>query len=814
MSAHHDALNSAVRRVDRLALWAILLCIAPSALASPGPATLRLAFDKTCYKPGDTLVASVILEGLSSPAAGFQTFLHFDDTKLALTGGSYTATPFGLGILPPNLATGGDVDLAAGINQLLGQSPTLTGGVLATLTFTAIGEPGCANPSLLTFRSHDPPTRVTDVDGLELLPLTLHDSASFEPGPATLRLTYDKPCYKPGETVVVSLRMEEVCSTAAGFEAYLWFDLSRLTFVSGTYTPVPFGAPTIAPILAAGDAIDLGANLSMGQFPSGVDATLATLTFTATGAIECASVQPAIGFRPHVPATRLINACGVPLAPLTLLDAPVIVPGPATLRLAYDQACYKPGDVITATLYLEDLCAPAAGFQAFLRFDDARLAFLDGAYTATPFGLPVITPIAAAGNEIDVASGINQLGGQSSTTTGGLVATLRFAAVASTDCSSASLLAFRPHDPPTRVTNVCGTELLPLSLIDPPPVAIDAPPVMACPAPVITVNAEVGGCSAVVALTPPTAMDACDGPVPVTFIREDGLLSLAAPFSSSFVGTGGPGVTKVIWRATDSCGQQTTCEQSVTVRAVNELRASVQLKGGGFPASLTRCITFELWDCHGVTPKATVKKELSFISGLASNVVFEIPCGSYTCITARDPLHTLRRTDADNFGVQPIIGTQYVADFTDRTGVGGDDDSLIGGNLNGDTFIDVVDFAYYAGEFLSNYGTGDTLCPAVIPHADISGNGTVFTEDFTFVQINFLKASEPNCCGAPLRPLAVGEDQPRSSISVKELQSRGLGRLAVADVTGDGVVDTADISAWLLGARPGKPLLVNPVRRR
>jgi len=228
----------------------------------------------------------------------------------------------------------------------------------------------------------------------------------------------------------------------------------------------------------------------------------------------------------------------------------------------------------------------------------------------------------------------------------------------------------------------------------------------------------------------------------------------------------------------------------------------VELKGV-VEAALTRGITFELWACPG--PPGIVSEELTFLNGKAFGATVLVPCGAYDCMTARDKLHTLRRTDLDDFG---IVGTQYVADFTDQSGVSGDDDSLMGGNLNDDFYIDILDFGVFTWKWNTNYGTGDTTCSTPYPHADISGNGKVFTEEFTFIQTGFLAEHEANCCGQPGKNLPAGAEGPMTRVSVAELRLRGLGYLGVADLNGDGWLDTDDVTAFRLGERP-KPVPVS-----
>ena len=63
---------------------------------------------------------------------------------------------------------------------------------------------------------------------------------------------------------------------------------------------------------------------------------------------------------------------------------------------------------------------------------------------------------------------------------------------------------------------------------------------------------------------------------------------------------------------------------------------------------------------------------------------------------------------------------------------------LIGGNFNDDEWIDILDFGVFSWQHFANYGTGDTPCVTAAPHADVSGDGIVDTDDFSFIQINFL----------------------------------------------------------------------------
>lgn len=572
-----------------------------------------------------------------------------------------------------------------------------------------------------------------------------------QPGPATLELVYNKSCYKPGETVTATLRMKNLGAAAAGFQAFLHFDTTKLQFVSGAYTsPAPFGLPVITPITATGGGdIDVasGINVFGGQPPSSADADLVILTFTALGPDDCAASNT-LAFRSHTPPTHVTNNVGAELLPLALLDAPTItIDGTAPLVTA---------GTLPNTCFANVAAAEAAALAATTASDNCTL----------------VANLVKSAATVGTCSAV--------------------VTVTVTDCSGNS--AFVQYN--TRVDSTA--------------------PIITCP-PSISVNADAGLCTASLNVGTPTASDNCGDPPTVIGQRSDNLAYSNEPaFSAPYP----VGVTTITWVATDTsgCGNSASCQQTVTVSDQNELKVNVQLKGT-FTGTLKRCVTFELWECMaapGPTNPRIISQQLTFVNGLASNAVLTVPCGVYDCITARDKLHTLRRTDLDNFGV---VGTQYVADFTDRTGVGGDDDSLVGGNLNDDAYIDILDFGVYVWQYALHYpgsplpDSGDTTCSTPYPHADISGDGYVHTGDFSFIQINFLKLRDPNCCTGALR--ASGEmDQARSSVSVAQLKAEGQGNLAVSDLNLDGVVDQKDIADWLMGARPGKPLAPTPPRRR
>ncbi len=220
----------------------------------------------------------------------------------------------------------------------------------------------------------------------------------------------------------------------------------------------------------------------------------------------------------------------------------------------------------------------------------------------------------------------------------------------------------------------------------------------------------------------------------------------------------------------------------------------VELSATMAPGPLVRCTTFELWDCDAVggPMQASVEQDISFTGGLATAVTVAIPGGGWDCITARDTLHTLRSTAPD---FATVDGLQYTASFTGDRGSGGH--WLLGGNLNDDEFIDILDFAVFMTQF-SPPADADTPCGTIGPDANINGDNVIDLIDFVFVQVNSFQASEPNCCGMG----GAASSGPINAISIGELRRLGLYHLRFADLNRDGMLDAEDVAAFLEGSRP------------
>ncbi len=308
----------------------------------------------------------------------------------------------------------------------------------------------------------------------------------------------------------------------------------------------------------------------------------------------------------------------------------------------------------------------------------------------------------------------------------------------------------------------------------------------------ITVNAEAGTCSAHVSWTEPTAMDNCSTPVRTRSHVPGDVFPV--------------GTTTVIYTFEDECDHVSTCEFDVTVLAYNDLVVDIELQGDITPAELARCITFTFVDCPSGTP-VTLHKEMTFTRtaysppgvgnrGVAHVVFDDLPCGTYDCVTAEDELHSLTVQVAPG-----ISGGDWTVDFTGAN-------MLVQGDLidiydGARDYVDILDFGVYINQW-GWTGSSGTTCATGFPHADMDGDGGISAGDFAFITANFWQLGDPLCCAGAAR--GDGADGgPRDSISVKELVKFGLGELAIADLNGDGVVDLADVEAFMAGVRP-KPV--------
>jgi len=596
---------------------------------------------------------------------------------------------------------------------------------------------------------------------------------------SSLTLLPDYDCYVDDDTVSVSLWMNNVPDDIVGGQFFLSYDDSVLTYQSAD-AELPF--IELYEVSSTSGELDYAVQIPPQGTTTGT-AKIATFTFEAL--VDICSMTDLITWRTYVVPTRLSDEQGQPVYPdLVAMDvidneAPVISCPPT-----FSVQC--PGDVPPAYADMSEFIA-AGGSASDNCSATLTLSCTDSGLQGGPCNYVVYRVYRVTdncGNYAECMQIITVVDTIAPVATAGTIApcydtqaaaeTAALTATSATDnCTAPANLGWLVStvgDCSAMITVTVYDECFNTDMVIYNTTIDNTPPVITgCPTN-ITVNAEAGLCTADVSWTPPTATDNC------------GMASFTSTHSPGFTFPTGP--TTVTYTAVDICGNTSTCTFTVTVNAVNEMVVTLSLDGTPV-ASLDRCITFELFDCGGGGGGTVVTDMITFTGGSATATVL-VPCGVYTCVTARDALHTLART----VDFTTPVGIQYEAVFAD---------DLLGGNLNDDAWIDILDFGIFSYKFGTDLEFTD--CSTVAPHADINGDGLVNSDDFSYIQQNFLKTHDPACCSGPA-PL--GGSQPVTSVSVEDLIARGLSELAAGDLNGDGWLDEQDIVAFMQGARPNQ----------
>jgi Dockerin type I domain/Cohesin domain len=139
----------------------------PNCSLGPNQLIVRVPdLSQLCARPGSTVTVQLSMACLTQSVSGYQAFLAFDPTVLAFVAGNYELTgPFALPLVFPITASGGSIDLAAGINVFAGQQPTSADAPLATLVFQA--RTVTATTSVV-FRAHQPSSKFSAAGGGDL----------------------------------------------------------------------------------------------------------------------------------------------------------------------------------------------------------------------------------------------------------------------------------------------------------------------------------------------------------------------------------------------------------------------------------------------------------------------------------------------------------------------------------------------------------------------------------------------------------------------------------------------------------------------
>lgn len=304
---------------------------------------------------------------------------------------------------------------------------------------------------------------------------------------------------------------------------------------------------------------------------------------------------------------------------------------------------------------------------------------------------------------------------------------------------------------------------------------------------------------------PPTTLSACTGQSPTIGVMASGFGTLAylweystdngatwapapgtnsnASYTLQAVSSGDQGN---LYRVTvsNTCGSNTSTTTSLELSGTVNLSLTVELQSVN-PGTMTRCIAVSVFD--GACTQTDFNVPLTFTSGIAGTTIPLSGCASVAAIQVRDPKHTLSRFAlAGSSNLDVSNPNSVVATFTAAT-----NKVLIGGNVNDDDFVDILDFGGYIGQIGGNVGA-NTACSLSTLHADFSGNGLVDTADFTYIVSNFLAPRDEGGCTSPVHGVPGQPGGPVTDVSVYELAASGQWNAARGDLDRNGRLNLED----------------------
>jgi hypothetical protein len=296
-------------------------------------------------------------------------------------------------------------------------------------------------------------------------------------------------------------------------------------------------------------------------------------------------------------------------------------------------------------------------------------------------------------------------------------------------------------------------------------------PTITCP-PDVTVNADAGLCTASgVDLGTPTTDDNCS----VASVTNDA----TEPYAL--------GDTTVTWTVTDGSGNTATCTQTVTVLAYNDVvGVVVELQGvdaGDWPdPPLTRCIKFIAK--NGTTCATAVHVWVEFYGAPAIGTAptFQVDCGDWDELCAKDEQHTLYDT----------VDLADAGTFYEPTDPVGDPLYLLAGDTDNDSDVDIHDVTW----LMYQWGLG--AGPAAFGDCPWDGTRDAdFSNDNVFTGTDYLLLSGNwhawTVCDCGTLPGGGGHDGlllAEASVLASELPWE---MAESVDLNRDGVVDYQDV---------------------
>ena len=461
---------------------------------------------------------------------------------------------------------------------------------------------------------------------------------------------------------------------------------------------------------------------------------------------------------------------GSPTDPFTTTNALAYATGyPATptLSLTASDSTLQTGQQFTVDVAMNATSASLTGLQLAMNYDQTKLR-LDSVAPATssPFAAEIAEQINNTNGTLRYASGVDET--QSATSSAANLVTLSFTALTNETCGAAGLVSFGTVSGTTTKFALADATTLTPNLGTFASIKIDGSvPVLNNVLANVSVATDAGSTfGAYVANPGVTVSDNCDTLTPTLLITYPSSSTASAwPSDGMFpIGT-----TTLAWSVTDASGNSASASRTIVVANYQLVNTTMSFDGPFVNAS-TRSIRFK---AGSNTQVLSLSASGSPLSGGSINAIQVPVAASYLCLSAKDAAHSITDTAAAT-----ISGVRYEAAF-----------SLQQGDSNDDDVVDIVDF----GIFVAARGAGKALDAA----SNFNSDTIIGTADFSYISINFFDVGE--ACGA------YNGATPRSRIKVTELRRSGRGELAIADINGDGWVDTTDITLFLQGVEPRQP---------
>ena len=610
-----------------------------------------------------------------------------------------------------------------------------------------------------------------------------------------------------GHQIAVELWMRDVTTPVTGYTAFMQFDDSKLTFVSGTYEAQPFPQHvpgTIGLVSGETNLLEAGGYMQTGdaEWPGATgDWKLATLVFTVE--IECE--MTALTLQSFGPFDSELSYQGAPV-PTALVNTPVIslddTDPTATAPTTVDLECSTalPGAATTIAQFLALAGADASDnctAQANLTVSSVDGGLVGDECNGTITRTYTITD--ECGNSTDVdhvftvtddtdptATAPTTVDLECSTALPGAATTIaQFLALAGADasdnCTAQANLTVSSVDGGLVGDECNGTITRTYTITDECGNSTDVDHVFTVtddtdpwfqggtfPANV-SQNADAGVCTAVIvpAIVPPTGVDNCDASPLVEYKRSD-----RVNWNEGLTDAYDAGVTTITWRVTDSCSEFYTQDQTVTVNAVNDVDVVVELVG--VSGSVTRCIHFVLDDCQ------FVDVDLDFTGSPASaTATIEVPCDAWTMLCAKDEQHTLYDdTTLTDEGTYYSTGAVLV---------------LEPGDTDNDSDVDINDITWLMYQWGGGGSAADGGCPwDTTRDADFDNGGFVDGTDYLLLSNNWHEWTTCACA-----KLGAGYNVDLAALESAVLTSELPANVADAiDLNRDGVVDYLDVEEF------------------